>query len=106
MHEITIAKIGSWIWTIIPVVSGSCYAFISSNQELTKLKSWMSFIMGTFIAFVISRGVIEHFNIAPLSYFAYSIQIIVGLFIIQAIGESFKQIPKFFDAIRLKYFGS
>ena len=106
MNEITLAKIGSWFWAVIPVVAGSCYAFISGNQELNKVKSWISFVMGTFIAFVISKGAIEYFHIEPLSFTAYSIQMIVGLFIIQVISEGFKQIPKFFDAIRTKWFGS
>ena len=113
MNEITIAKIGSWFWAVIPVIAGSCYAFISGNQELNKVKSWLTFVMGTFIAFVISKAAIERFHIEPLSFSAYSIQIIAGLFMIQVIGEAFKQIPEAFkqipkilDAIRTKWLGS
>lgn len=106
MQEITIAKITGWLWSIVPVVSGSFYAYISNNKELDRYKAWSSYLIGTFIAFISSKAVIEYFNIAPLSYISYSIQIISGLFIIQIITEAFKQIPKFVDAIRVKWFGS
>lgn len=106
MNEITIAKLGSWFWATVPVIAGSVYAFVSSDQELSKPKAWATFSIGTFIAFVISKAVIEHFSIAPLSYFAYSVQIISGLFFIAVVSEAFKQIPKFLDAIRVKWFGS
>ena len=113
MNELILAKISSWASSVIFVVAGSCYAFISGNQELTKVKSWLSFVIGTFIAFVMSKAAIERFHIEPLSFSAYSIQIIAGLFMIQVIGEAFKQIPEAFkqipkilDAIRTKWLGS
>jgi len=106
MHELTLAKISTWFWATVPVIAGSIYAFISSDRELDRKKSWATFIIGTFIAFTLSKAVIEYFHIEALSYFAYSIQVISGLFMIQTIQEIFKQIPKLFEAIRVKWFGS
>lgn len=112
MNEITVVKITGWLANVIYVLSGSIYAFISNNKELNKYKAAMTFITGTYIAFIFSRGVIENFRIDPLSYFAYSIQIVCGLFIFQAITQLFIQvpimvaeIPVFLRALRKKWLG-
>lgn len=111
MNEVTLVKISGWFWAILPVTAGSIYSFISGrqkldSQELSPFKSWVAFIVGTFIAFIISKAIIEKVGIEPLSYYSYSIQILCGLFLIQVISESFKQIPKFFEAIRVKFLGN
>ena len=93
MNEITAAKITSWFANMLPVLAGSIYAFISNNQELNKYKAAATFVLGTYIAFTFSRGVIENFSIDPLSYIAYSIHIVCGLFILQAIAQMFIQVP-------------
>lgn len=93
MHEITVVKISGWLANAIYVLSGSIYAFISNNKELNKYKAATTFIVGTYIAFIFSRGVIEYFGLEPLSFSAYSIQIVCGLFIFQAIAQMFIQVP-------------
>ena len=112
MHEITAVKITTWLSNVMPVLAGSIYAFISNNKELDKYKAGATFILGTYIAFIFSRGVIEGFNIDPLSYFAYSIHIVCGLFILQAIAQLFIQVPAMvaevpiaLRALRKKWFG-
>ena len=93
MNEITVMKITTWLSGVLPVLAGSIYAFISNNKELNKSKAWTTFFLGTYIAFIFSRGIIENFGIDPLSYFAYSIHIVSGLFILQAIAQMFIQVP-------------
>ena len=112
MNEITLVKITGWVASIAYVLSGSIYAFISNNKELNKYKAGANFLLGTYIAFIFSRGVIENFKIDPLSYIAYSIQIVCGLFIFQAIAQLFIQVPimvaelpKALSALRKKWLG-
>ena len=112
MHEITVVKISGWLANAVYVLSGSIYAFISNNKELNKYKSAVTFITGTYIAFVFSRAVIENFGLDPLSFSAYSIQIVCGLFIFQAIAQMFIQVPAMvaeipiaLRALRKKWFG-
>ena len=93
MNEITFVKITSWLSSVLPVLAGSIYAFISNNQELNKYKAAAAFVLGTYFAFIFSRGIIENFAIDPLSYFAYSIHIVCGLFILQAIAQIIIQVP-------------
>ena len=112
MNEITVVKITAWLTGVLPVLAGSIYAFISNNKELNKSKAWSTFFLGTYIAFIFSRGVIENFAIDPLSYFAYSIHIVSGLFILQAIAQMFihvpvmvAEIPIAVSALRKKWLG-
>ena len=93
MNEITAVKLTGWLANIIYVLSGSIYAFISNNKELNKYKAATTFVVGTYIAFIFSRGVIEYFGLDPLSFSSYSIQIVCGLFIFQAIAQMFIQVP-------------
>ena len=93
MNEVTLLKITTWLSGVFPVWAGSIYAFISNNKELNKSKAWSTFFLGTYIAFIFSRGIIEKFDIDPLSYFAYSIHIVSGLFILQAIAQLIIQVP-------------
>ncbi len=112
MNEITVTKLTAWIWSIIPVVAGSVYAFITTQkiESNEPKKHWViacfNFMIALFIAYIISQAIIDYFLIKRPSYAAFSVEIVTGLFLIPIVSEASKQIPKFFDAIRVKWFGS
>lgn len=112
MNEITVTKITTWLWSIIPVVAGSVYAFITTHRADANepKRHWfigvINFTVAIFIAYILSQAVIDLFLIKRPSYTSFSVEIVTGLFLIPVVSEASKQIPKFFDAIRIKWFGS
>lgn len=119
MGDALVAKVGAWLWALLPAAIGSGISLLFKKKEeapASKLMAFIVFIAGVSVAHFFGHGTVDYFHINHDSYAATCIVITWGLFGLAIISEIsnrlpgalkaiFDQIPETLKVLRKKFLG-
>jgi hypothetical protein len=118
MGDALLAKVGAWLWALLPAAIGSGISLMFAKKEepSSKITTCLVFISGVSIAHFFGHGTVDYFHIDHDSYAATCIVITWGLFGLAIISEIsirlpsaikaiFDQIPETLKVLRKKFLG-
>lgn len=109
--ETLFAKIGGWLWALIPAAFGSAFSlFVDSKKtaELSRIGIIGTFLFGMIIGYIFGSAINEYFkliNNPDYQFIAFANQFVIGMMGIAALVEAKLQIKAAVTALRRKYFG-
>lgn len=105
MNDVVVAKGLAFLYGLCPAILGAVISFISTTQEESKSKMFLTFMLGVSVAHYLGNATIEYFKVDPASYTASSIILTFGLFGLATIREIFNQLPDIIRAIKKRFIG-